>query len=333
MKNWDINESDKRNQAGCPFCLTRVVLPAEEIVVDSFGKAIYKVLYEDGVETLKAKGRFLSLLLDKAPEFKKETKMVNKSCSQEMLTRIAGWINPAFNIADEAARFRTALLEDEGLSEFWANTICNAFAESLKDVRGDPVEAQIPVEKTEMRPSAPLEHPLPVPAPKVNTAPAGVPSEEVKQKSPVTSYSPSPEGTGSLADRLEAFYQAAQKNKSPKENPPEDFLMDGNRLIRYKGNSVAVTIPNGTVSIETGAFSNYTKLVCVSMPDTLEEIKANAFYGCDALSTVHFSKNIKKLGVFSFRQCPNLKSVKIPSETQLEGSVFDHGVSISRYRS
>ena len=109
--------------------------------------------------------------------------------------------------------------------------------------------------------------------------------------------------------------------------------MDGNRLIRYKGNSVAVTIPNGTVSIETGAFSNYTKLVCVSMPDTLEEIKANAFYGCDALSTVHFSKNIKKLGVFSFRQCPNLKSVKIPSETQLEGSVFDHGVSISRYRS
>lgn len=82
------------------------------------------------------------------------------------------------------------------------------------------------------------------------------------------------------------------------------------------------------------SFSEFTELEAVILPEGLEELDYNAFWGCSALKTVNIPKSVRKIGggsfcgcafteiqlpegldeiaELTFCDCPNLKSLSLP---------------------
>ena len=83
-----------------------------------------------------------------------------------------------------------------------------------------------------------------------------------------------------------------------------------------------LTIPNGTVKIETCAYKgqNYTH---VEFPSSLIEIGESAFEGCENLTYLMFPPNLKIIGRRAFYACVSLGEVFIPeSVTEIGEEAF-----------
>ena len=258
--------------------------------------------------------------------------MVNKSCSQELLSKIAAWKSPAITISHEKAKMRAILLEDEGLSESWADQICDAFSGAIEAFRGKDDE-RTAISESDIRVASAG---LPIIVTTAKTEPVASVIEDTVTTIKASNDPPKERsfeissGSGALSDRLEAAYQAAKGQSPSQSSSLEDFLIRDDTLVKYKGSSPAICVPNGIITIEKWAFQNNKSLVSIILPDTLKEIKDSAFYGCSSLITVQFPKGLELIGNFSFRECPSLKEVTISGKAELRGSVFDSNVEIRR---
>lgn len=70
-------------------------------------------------------------------------------------------------------------------------------------------------------------------------------------------------------------------------------------------------IPNGIKAIGYKAFA-FSCIEKVKFPNSLERIKAGAFEGCFALSTIEFPKSLKSIGENAFKDCNKLEKIIIP---------------------
>jgi hypothetical protein len=90
----------------------------------------------------------------------------------------------------------------------------------------------------------------------------------------------------------------------------------------------SVTIPNSTIEIRESAFGG-TSLTSVTIPSGVTKIGFNAFSGCVKLTSITISSNVKSIGLWAFRDCPNLISVTslnpVPPIIE-EGNAFYDGV-------
>ncbi len=72
------------------------------------------------------------------------------------------------------------------------------------------------------------------------------------------------------------------------------------------------TILEGTKVVGSEAFKEVKTLKEIIMPDSLEEIQAEAFYDCDGLTSVTLGKNVKTIsGYGAFSHCDNLASITL----------------------
>ena len=72
------------------------------------------------------------------------------------------------------------------------------------------------------------------------------------------------------------------------------------------------TILEGTKVVGSGAFKEVKTLKEIIMPDSLEEIQAEAFHECDGLTSVTLGKNVKTIsGYGAFSYCDNLASITL----------------------
>lgn len=98
----------------------------------------------------------------------------------------------------------------------------------------------------------------------------------------------------------------------------------------YQYKMETVIIGNGVTNVGDYSFENYTKLKSITLPegltrigdhafagsimeyvdipDTVEEIDNNAFYGCEELLVVDMPKNLKRIGDFAFANCKKVTS-------------------------
>jgi len=115
-----------------------------------------------------------------------------------------------------------------------------------------------------------------------------------------------------------------------KAAPASDFQFEvvgnGVKITRYIGDGAGgkLIIPgkiNGmpVTIIGSKAFNNNKTLVSVTIPDSVTEIEdgswrnyTGAFYG-SSISSVTFSKNLKRIGDCAFLNCQNLPSINIPN--------------------
>ena len=97
-------------------------------------------------------------------------------------------------------------------------------------------------------------------------------------------------------------------------------------LVKYKGNSLDITIPDSVSMIQDGVFRSL-KIHSVSMPDSVEEIGSYAFYDCSALTSIKMSNNITRIGAKAFTGCANLKSITISPSISSIGDYAFHNCS------
>lgn len=83
-------------------------------------------------------------------------------------------------------------------------------------------------------------------------------------------------------------------------------------------------VPQGTVSIGTGAFFGCEQLASITLPDSLITIGENAFYGCVSLTAINIPYGVTSIGNGAFSMCGALGEITIPGSVKSIGtSVFD----------
>ena len=100
---------------------------------------------------------------------------------------------------------------------------------------------------------------------------------------------------------LDEFIQFSKKGADGEDFP---YLIDEN------GHA---DIPAGTMYIKEGAFINCSKLVSVTLPDTVLEIRDHAFCGCKNLASIELPASVRLIAPSAFNGCTSLASVVISS--------------------
>ena len=90
-----------------------------------------------------------------------------------------------------------------------------------------------------------------------------------------------------------------------------EFVIDESTktLTRYDGTATDVVVPDTIENIAANAFLNQTSLVSVQLPASLKTIENSAFEGCSKLKTVEFSgviENLNTIGDKAFSGCNQL---------------------------
>lgn len=125
-------------------------------------------------------------------------------------------------------------------------------------------------------------------------------------------------------------------------------------ITRYDGNEKELTIPkkvgNYTVTvIGKGVFQSH-KITKLTIPGNVKEIKEfafgwcnsltsvefkgatkvdeHAFYKCPVLTDISLSKNMPSIGSYAFQACKGLKTLTIPADIKMGGSVFSDCTSL-----
>lgn len=102
-------------------------------------------------------------------------------------------------------------------------------------------------------------------------------------------------------------------------NTPADFIIDGNVLEKYIGNSKTVVIPDEVTVIGRGAFEGCDFIEQVVFPINLKKIQTSAFCKCKSLKKINLPNNLQNIGMLAFGFCDNLTKVCVPENVSLIG--------------
>ncbi len=117
-------------------------------------------------------------------------------------------------------------------------------------------------------------------------------------------------------------------------NTAYDSRNDCNAIIEKESNTLivgckATKIPSSVEKIGEQAFVDCDTLESIDIPDSVEQMKAWAFFGCTGLKQVNFPQNLKYIGMDCFTGCSSLESIVIPEGvTQLAPGAFMHCSSL-----
>ena len=100
-----------------------------------------------------------------------------------------------------------------------------------------------------------------------------------------------------------------------------DFVIKAGVLEKYNGESTKVIIPNNVKTIGEKCF-DHLPIEEVIIPDSVIEIRTEAFKFCNALKSIIIPNSVKKIYSKAFYFC-GLISVKIPKGIEMYPSVFD----------
>ena len=104
--------------------------------------------------------------------------------------------------------------------------------------------------------------------------------------------------------------------------PQEDFefTVSGNDviLVRYNGTDSEVAIPaawqdRAVTVLGERCFEGKTSMTSVTLPDTLKEIRANAFSNCTGLTYVYIPNGVTTIGDGAFAYCSKIDHFRLPS--------------------
>ena len=90
---------------------------------------------------------------------------------------------------------------------------------------------------------------------------------------------------------------------------------DGKRLIAYWGKEKVVNVPQGVESIGDEAFYNCEALTSITLPQGIERIGNYTFSNCKALTSITLPQGVESIGNEAFYYCDALTSIRIPKGT------------------
>ena len=80
-----------------------------------------------------------------------------------------------------------------------------------------------------------------------------------------------------------------------------------------------MTMPEGLLKIESGAFWNCDGLTAVQLPDSVTTLGGSVFRYCDNLESVTISGNLTKIEADAFNGCNKLKNINLPNSIESIG--------------
>ncbi len=103
------------------------------------------------------------------------------------------------------------------------------------------------------------------------------------------------------------------KNKRQYKTILDDFEIESNVILKYKGDKQQVEIPEGITTIGAKAFADSITLNIVKIPNTVKNIDHQAFYNCYGLLVVMLPYSIMQIGSYAFAGCRVLTKIEIPN--------------------
>ena len=96
----------------------------------------------------------------------------------------------------------------------------------------------------------------------------------------------------------------------------KSYIVLGVKSCKYG----VIVIPNEVdglkvVRVAENAFKNSKDIDTIILPDTLEEISANAFFG-SSIRRIHIPDSVKVIGECAFSECPNLEKLIFPNSLE-----------------
>lgn len=91
---------------------------------------------------------------------------------------------------------------------------------------------------------------------------------------------------------------------------PQMFIID-----KDSGNC---TVPEGVAVLQPQEmpYEDRSRIVCVNLPESLQQIDDKAFYDFKSLQTIHIPNGVTRIGKLAFKNCVKLKSVKLPDSLE-----------------
>ncbi len=110
---------------------------------------------------------------------------------------------------------------------------------------------------------------------------------------------------------------------------PNSVTHLGTAFSGYTG-LISVTIPDSVTSISGNTFYKCTGLTSVTIPGSVTSIGRNMFYGCTGLTNVTIPDNVTSINDYAFYDCTGLTSITIPdSVTSIGDNAFEHCESLT----
>lgn len=110
-------------------------------------------------------------------------------------------------------------------------------------------------------------------------------------------------------------------NNITKATLPAEATKD---CVASSKSTLKTVVINGGEVIPEQAFSDFTNLTSVTIPDTVTTIGSSAFYGCEGLTSIEIPSSVKTIGIFAFSDCTSLTSLVIPSSvTNIQALAFN----------
>lgn len=98
-------------------------------------------------------------------------------------------------------------------------------------------------------------------------------------------------------------------------------------------NLIEIEIPESVEEIPWGCFSSCISLKSTTIPASLKKIESAAFINCISLENILFSGNSENecefIGENAFKNCESLKSISLPSVSQIRENAFQNCKSLS----
>jgi hypothetical protein len=118
----------------------------------------------------------------------------------------------------------------------------------------------------------------------------------------------------------QVFLEATDDIKCENKN----FVIKGMEIIKYKGSSEVVTVPQGITRIGTQAFMSNNSVKSITLSDGLECIAGDAFLYCENLESVNIPRTVEQIGDNPFAGCPRLIIKNLSENFVIEdGVLFD----------
>ncbi|MBR3963416.1 MAG: leucine-rich repeat protein [Oscillospiraceae bacterium] len=101
-----------------------------------------------------------------------------------------------------------------------------------------------------------------------------------------------------------------------------DFVIQFGCLVRYKGCSSEVVIPEGITTIGEKAFIKNGTIEKVIIPNGVETIESNAFTDCPLLNDIILPETIKEIRTYAFGRLDQKKELELYIHSRLSIGVF-----------
>ena len=99
-----------------------------------------------------------------------------------------------------------------------------------------------------------------------------------------------------------------------------EFVIDQGVLVKYAGEGLEVTVPEGVRVIGMLAFYGQSSLTKIVLPDSVKELQGG-FMGCRSLETLILSNNIESIPDAAFHDCESLKTIVLPRNLRFLGNM------------